>query len=292
MLNPMIEELRQRKDVSFKKVLIDLDSFINNKIKWRELVFSIQNHLCSTFGKTEAYQIEDAKIFLNFMQKFEANPELFNDISSKFVKSDFETKTTELREELLQKVENFEYPTPPPLIKLQFETKSKMLQNISKLYKETLETDLDEKTIITQNLGISSVSKLEKKHKVSAITRVGEKIFITGTSRGKIKIYKFSSLYESLEEGAKMVPNYKSTDIFHQSCISRLWTYTRKNDKKNVLLSADVRGKIVLSEIIIQNEEIRLNFLQKYNNCHFGPVRILRDLRSTQFFMSFTPREP
>ena len=141
MLNPMIDELRQRREVSFKKVLIDINSFMNNKIKWRELVYSIQNHICSTFGKTEAYQIEDLRKILQFMKEFELDPETLKDSLSRFVKIEFETKITELKEEILNKVENFEYPAPPPLIKLQFETKSQMLQNISKFYKESLETD-------------------------------------------------------------------------------------------------------------------------------------------------------
>jgi len=86
---------------------------------------------------------------------------------------------------------------------------------------------------------------------------------------------------------------YKSSDAFHQSTIIRLWCYNRKNDNKNILLSADVRGKVILSEIINDNNNnTRLNFLSRYNNCHFGPIRFLKDLKSSQFFISFTPKEP
>jgi hypothetical protein len=147
-------------------------------------------------------------------------------------------------------------------------------------------------------LPIASKVPLEKKFKISAITRFDEETFITGTSKGRIKVYKFSEFNASLGQSDRLKPNYKTSDAFHQSTITQLCCYTRKNDLKPVLISADVKGQILVCEILgikKQTEppgDFGLNFLSRYSNSHFGPIKFLRDLKGTQFFASFSPKEP
>lgn len=64
------------------------------------------------------------------------------------------------------------------------------------------------------------------------------------------------------------------------------------------MLSADARGRIVLSELIyIEKDDGKkvfknLEILKRFEDSHFAPVKYLRELNCTHFFISFAPKEP
>jgi len=300
-------------------------------VEWKELVYSIQNYLSSTFGKTESWLVEDLKQILKIVEpgvgdgqgksdsgEFTERPQSedgsksvlsqpgptrnqnkdLGELHSKFVGEIFAREVQDFQADVLRKIGDFELETPAPAVNLQFYTKSLTLQNTAKFYKDNIAKDQYTAEVqISQKLPIAHKVPLEKKFKISALTRFDQELFITGTSKGRIKLYKFSDFTAALGQSECMHPCWKSSDAFHQSTITQLCCYTRKNDLKPILISVDVKGKILVSEItgIGGRKSLApttLNFLSRHNNCHFGPVKYLADLRQTQFFVSFTPKEP
>jgi hypothetical protein len=71
MLGPLAKELKLKRDISFKKVLVDINKYDGNRIKWKELLYSLQGHLGATFGKSESWLVEDVREILRIVKEGE-----------------------------------------------------------------------------------------------------------------------------------------------------------------------------------------------------------------------------
>lgn len=87
---------------------------------------------------------------------------------------------------------------------------------------------------------------------------------------------------------------YTSNTIFHTSMIKHLKYQLRASDKKEILLSSDVRGDIVISEWIPKSDSNnfpRLEKNHKFINCHYNPIKKLEFVSKSNFFWSFSQGE-
>lgn len=52
--------------------MVDIHKYHGNQILWRELVYSLQNYLGATFGKSESWLVEDMKEILKTVKVAES----------------------------------------------------------------------------------------------------------------------------------------------------------------------------------------------------------------------------
>lgn len=82
---------------------------------------------------------------------------------------------------------------------------------------------------------------------------------------------------------------YQSDNIIHDAPISNLVSYRRFNDKKYVVCSADISGRLCFS-VLTQDNRIELQY--KNNQVHFSLIKRIIPLGKSPFVATFAENEP